>query len=49
MVNARTGNIKVKKGVKKGTYKVKVRVKAAGNANYKPSGWKTVTVTGKVK
>ncbi len=37
------GKVTVKKGIKKGTYKVKVKVKAAGNANYKASAWKTVT------
>ena len=41
-VNAKTGKITVKKGLKKGTYKVKVKVRAAGNANYKASAWKTV-------
>ena len=40
------GKITVKKGLKKGTYKVKVKVKAAGNATYKA---KTVTVTVTVK
>ena len=30
-------------------YKVKVKVKAAGNTNYKASAWKTVTFTIKVK
>lgn len=30
-------------GLKKGTYKVKVKVKAAGNNKYKSSGWKKVT------
>lgn len=34
-INANTGKIKVKKGLKKGTYKVKVNVTAAGNADYK--------------
>ena len=41
----KTGKVTVKKGLKKGTYKVKVKVKAAGNANYKASAWKTVTFT----
>ena len=41
-----TGKVKVAKGLKKGTYKVKVAVKAAGNKNYKS---KTVTKTFKVK
>ena len=40
---------RVKKKLKKGTYKVKVKIKAAGNANYKASGIKTVTFTIKVK
>ena len=39
----------VKKGLKKGKYKVKVKVTAAGNANYEASGAKTVTFTVKVK
>ena len=33
--------VTVKKGLKKGTYKVKVMAK--GSANYKTSAWKTVT------
>ena len=48
-VNAKTGKITVKKRLKKGTYKVKVKVKAAGNANYKASAWKPVTFKVKVK
>jgi len=48
-INKRTGKVTVKKGLKKGTYKVKVKVKAAGNANYKASAWKTVTFKIKVK
>ena len=47
-VNSKTGKITVKKGLKKGTYKVKVKVKAAGSANYN-AGTKTVTVKIKVK
>ncbi len=39
----KTGKVTVKKGLKKGTYKVRVNVKAAGNANYKASKVKTVT------
>ena len=34
-VNAKTGKVTIKKGLKKGTYKVRIRVTAAGNANYK--------------
>ncbi len=47
-INKSTGKVTVKKGLKKGTYKVKIKVKAAGNANYK-AGTKTVTFTIKVK
>ena len=42
-VNRKTGKITVKKGLKKGTYKLKVKVTAAGNDKYKPAK-KTVTV-----
>ena len=42
----KTGKITVKKGLKKGTYKVKVKVKSAGTADYKA---KTQTVTIKIK
>lgn len=45
---AANGKITVKKGLKKGTYKIKVNVKAAGSTNYK-SVTKKVTVTIKVK
>ena len=37
------------KKMKKGTYKVKVKVRALGNSNYKASAWKTVTVRLKVR
>ncbi len=47
-VDKKTGKITVKKGLKKGTYKVKVKVKAAGDSTYK-SKTVTVTVTIKVK
>ncbi|MBQ3292010.1 MAG: 5'-nucleotidase C-terminal domain-containing protein [Mogibacterium sp.] len=47
-VNARTGKITVKKGLKKGTYKIKVNVTAAGDGNYL-KGTKTVTFKIKVK
>jgi len=43
---AKNGKVTVKKGLKKGTYKVKVKVTAAGNAKY---GKATKTVTFKVK
>ena len=42
------GKITVAKGTKKGTYRIKVMVTAAGNKNYK-AGSKTVTVKIKVK
>ncbi len=48
-VNARTGKVIMRKGLKKGTYKVKVKIKAAGNANYKASAWKSVTFKVRVK
>ena len=48
-VNKLNGNITVKKKTKKGTYKIKVRIMSTGNAEYKASEWKTITVTIKVK
>ena len=45
---AKNGRITVKKGLKKGTYNVKLKVTAAGNANYR-AGSKTITVTLKVQ
>ena len=47
-LNAKTGKITVKKGAKKGTYKLKVKISAAAKGNYN-AGSKTVTVTVKVK
>ncbi|MBR3316794.1 MAG: hypothetical protein IKG21_03080 [Atopobiaceae bacterium] len=41
-VNKTTGKVTVKRGTKKGTYAIKIKVTAAGNANYK-AGSKTVT------
>ena len=49
VINKTTGKVTVKKGLKKGTYKVKVKVRAAGDANYKASAWKTVTFSVRVK
>jgi endo-1,4-beta-xylanase len=40
--------VTVKKGLKKGTYKVRVRVTASGNDSHKPVS-KTVTFKVKVK
>ena len=45
---AKTGKVTVKKGLKKGTYKVKVKVTAAGNTNYRKAT-KKVTFRIKVK
>ena len=47
-VDAKSGKVTVPKGTKKGTYTLKVKITAKGNANYK-SGSKTVTVKVKVK
>lgn len=47
-INAKTGKVTVKKGLKKGTYKVKVNVKAAGSPNYN-AVTRAVTFTIKVK
>ena len=44
-VNKSTGKVTVKKGTKKGTYTIKIKVTATGNANYKA---KAATVTCKV-
>lgn len=46
-VNKKTGKIKLMKGLGKGTYKVKILVKAKGTRNYEPAS-KTVTVKIKV-
>ncbi len=43
VINKKNGRITIKKGVKKGTYRLKVRVRAAGNDSYKAKS-KTVTV-----
>lgn len=48
-LNKKTGKVTVKKKLKKGTYKVTVKVRAAGNANYKASAWKNVTIKVQVK
>ncbi len=47
-VNKKNGKITVKKGLKKGTYKLKIAITASGNAEYKPL-IKTVTVKITVK
>ena len=48
-IDKKTGKITVKKGLKKGTYKLRVKVKAAGDADHDASAWKTVTVKVRVK
>ena len=48
LVNKKTGKITLKKGLKKGTYKISIKVTAAGDKIYK-AGSKTVTVTVKIK
>ena len=48
-INKKTGKVTVKKGLKKGTYKIKVKVKAAGNTNFKASKQYKLTIKIKVK
>lgn len=48
IVDKRTGNLKVKKGIRKGTYKLKIKVTAAGDKKYK-SLTRTVIATVKVR
>ena len=45
-MNKKTGRITVKKGVKKGKYKLTINVTAAGNSEYEP---KTVKVKTTIK
>ena len=45
-LNKKTGKVTVKKGLKKGTYEIRVKVTAAGNAIYDKV---TKTVTFKIK
>ena len=47
-VNAKNGNITIRKGLQKGKYKLKIDITAAGNANYQ-AATKQVVVTIKVK
>ena len=47
-VNKTNGKITVKKGLKKGTYKIRVKISAKAKGNYN-AGSKTVSVTVKVK
>ena len=48
-INKKTGKVTVKKGLKKGTYKVKVSVQAAGGDGFYPSELKPVTFKVKVQ
>ena len=48
-INKTSGKVTIKKGLKKGTYKIKVKVRAAGDANYAASDWKTLTFKVKVR
>ena len=48
-VDKKTGKVTVAKGCKAGAYALKVKVRAAGDANYKASAWKTVKVKVLVK
>lgn len=43
IINRKIGKVTLKRGLAKGTYKVKAAVKAKGSKNYKASKWKTVT------
>lgn len=47
-VNKKTGKVTVKKGTKKGKYRIRIKVTAAGTANYKKAT-KTLTCTIVVK
>ena len=47
-INAYTGAVKIKKKTKKGTYKMKVRVTALGDANHN-GATRQVTIKVKVK
>lgn len=47
-VNSKTGKLTVKKGLRKGTYRIKVQIKSAAKGNY-TAGSRTVTVTVRVK
>ncbi|MBQ9014529.1 MAG: FMN-binding protein [Firmicutes bacterium] len=47
--NQKTGKITVKKKTKKGTYKLTLQIKAAGNASYEASGVVKKTITIRVK
>ena len=48
-IDAKSGKVTVKKGLKKGKYTVKVKVTAAANATYKAAKAKMITLTVTVK
>lgn len=48
-INKTTGKVTVKKKLKKGTYKIKVKVMSRGDRYYRASDWQTVTFKIKVK
>ena len=48
-IGPKAGKVTLKKGLKAGTYKVKVKLTAAKSANYKAAKAKTITLTVKVK
>ena len=48
-INKTSGKVTVKKKLKKGTYKVQIKVLATGNTTNAASSWQTVTVRIKVK
>ena len=48
-INKNTGKVTIKKGLRKKTYKIKIKVKAAGNNGYYASGYKYATIKIKVK
>ena len=48
LINPKTGKLAIRKGLSKGTYKLRIKVKAAGNAAFS-AGKQTVTVKLKVK
>lgn len=48
-INKKTGKLTIKKKLKKGKYKLTVKVMALGDANHKASNWKSVTIKVRVK
>lgn len=48
-INAKTGKTTIKKKLKKGTYKVVIKVQAAGDANYNISPWNSATFKVRIK